>query len=200
MVRDYRKGAPPRSRKREQPRGTCAFWLLVGALLGGFGVGLAWMRNDRATAQVAQQSQPAELKRQERPKPKFDFYSLLPEEEVVVPAERKPEPVALPTPGQQTPAQVANAAAPAAIPVPQTSAGPNSYVIQVASFRANNDAERLKAQLALLGVQTSVQAATTANGQTYYRVRTGAFAKADAAALQAKLKSKGHKPLMMRAQ
>jgi cell division protein FtsN len=173
---------------------------LVGALLGGFGVGLAWMRDDRATAQVAQRSQPAEPQHQERPKPKFDFYSLLPEEEVVVPAERKPEPVALPTPDQQTSAQVANAAPQAAISVPQTSSGPNSYVIQVASFRANNDAERLKAQLALLGVQTSIQTATAGNGQTYYRVRTGAFAKGDAAALQAKLKSKGHKPLMMRAQ
>jgi cell division protein FtsN len=205
MTRDYRKGSPP-PRRRKQPRGTCAFWFLAGGLVGAFGVGVAWMLNEQATLQQPEvaDATPAEAP---RPKPTFDFYDLLPQEEVVVPAEREPEPVPLPEPGQQPfaappPPPVAKATppAPAPTPAPQAAAGANGYVLQVGSFRSTSDAEKLKAQLALLGIQTSIQTVTIDSGQTYHRVRTGAYAKADANALRSKLQSSGHKPLMMRAQ
>ncbi|ESQ13278.1 MAG TPA: SPOR domain-containing protein [Chromatiaceae bacterium] len=210
MTLDYRKGAPPRPRKKSQTRrGTCAFWFLLGGLFGAFGVGLAWMTAEQPpalqtpgelTAADAAEGQPAQP-------PKFDFYSLLPQEEVVVPAERAPEPVALPPPGQQPapasaqaavqpPVQTAKATPPPSMP--KTSSGPNSYVLQVGSFRKNSDAERLKAQLAMLGIQTSIQTVTIESGQTYHRVRTGSYAKADANALKSRLKSNGHDPMMMK--
>lgn len=54
------------------------------------------------------------------------------------------------------------------------------------------DAERLKAELALLGVTTRVQAATLANGRTTHRVRTDAFAsKAEAERIEALLRRHG---------
>ena len=202
-TRDYRKGAPPRPRKRQEPRGTCAFWFLLGSLLGGFGVGVAWMLSEQALI-----GQPADQQTAAGPavpesaqKPKFDFYSLLPEEEVVVPAERAAEPVPLPPPPGQQPAtppppkQTAMATPPA--PTPSTGAG--TYVLQVGSFRKSSDAESLKAQLAMLGIQTNIQTATIDSGQTYHRVRTGSYTKADANSLRSRLKSNGHDAMMMKA-
>ncbi|KAA6185387.1 hypothetical protein F2Q65_08915 [Thiohalocapsa marina] len=211
MTLDYRKGSPARPRKRTQRRGTCAFWFLLGGLLGGFAVGVAWMRADQSgaatVAETAADARPAAP----TPKPKFDFYSLLPEEEVVVPAEREPEPVALPplpgqspaqpsapTPAKPTPAVPDTAkATPAPTPASPPGNGP-TYLLQVGSFRKTGDAERLKAQLAMLGVQTSIQTVTIASGQTYHRVRTGRFTRADADALKSRLKRNGHDALMMR--
>jgi cell division protein FtsN len=203
MTRDYRKGAPP-SRRRKEPRGTCAFWFLAGGLVGAFGVGVAWMLNEQqAAAPLAAVAAP-EPAEAPRPKPTFDFYRTLPQEEVVVPAERAPEPVPLPAPGQQVqpPRQQAapQTASAAPTPVPEPTAGANSYVLQVGSFRSTADAEKLKAQLALLGIQTSIQTVTIDSGQTYHRVRTGAYAKTDANALRSRLQNNGHKPMMMRAQ
>jgi cell division protein FtsN len=203
MTRDYRKGSPPPRRRRNEPRGTCAFWFLAGGLVGAFGVGAAWMMNEQPAApQLATAPAPQPTEAAPRPKPKFDFYDMLPKEEVVVPAEREPEPVPLPQPGQSTPPVQAPppAQTASATPAPASAAGPNSYVLQVGSFRSNADAEKLKAQLALLGIQTSIQTVTIDSGQTYHRVRTGAYAKADANSLRAKLQSNGHKPMMMRAQ
>jgi cell division protein FtsN len=139
--------------------------------------------------------------REETPKPKFDFYSLLPEEEVVVPADTPPEPVQLPPapqPEAATPApQPQQAPVAAATPSPATS---GDYLVQVGSFRKPDDAERLRAQLAMLGIQTSIQTVTIDNGQTYHRVRTGAYDKSGANAIQSKLKQNGHDSMMMRAQ
>jgi cell division protein FtsN len=205
MTRDYRKGSPP-PRRRKEPRGTCAFWFLAGGLVGAFGVGVAWMLNEQASMEQPglADAAPAEAP---RPKPTFDFYDLLSQEEVVVPAEREPEPVPLPEPGQQpfaAPPPVAKATPPApapeATPAPRADAGANGYVLQVGSFRRTSDAEQLKAQLALQGIQTSIQTVTIDSGQTYHRVRTGAYAKSDANAVRAQLRSSGHSPLMMRAQ
>lgn len=201
MTRDYRKGTPP-PRRRKEPRGTCAFWFLAGGLVGAFGVGAAWLYHeptgtgDPTTAAVAKDEQPAAPK----PKPKFDFYEMLPNEEVVVPAEREPEPVPLPPREQPgAPEQTAKAETrPAPEPAPSTTG--NSYLLQVGSFRRSDDAEKLKAQLALIGIQTSIQTVTIDSGQTYHRVRTGAYAKSEANSVRAKLQQNGHKPMMMRAQ
>lgn len=206
MNLDYRKGAPPRPRKRNERRGTCAFWFLLGGLFGAFAVGIAWMRADQQAAAPIAEQRTAPAEREPAPKPKFDFYSLLPQEEVVVPAERAAEPPALPQPGQLPQSappstQTAKALPPAAagLPTPEASAGANSYILQVGSFRQTSDAERLKAQLAMLGIQTSIQTVTIGNGQTYHRVRTGSYAKADANSIKSKLKSNGHDAMMMRA-
>ncbi len=201
MTLDYRKGAPPRPRKRgSQPRGTCAFWFLVGAILGAFGVGVAWMTAEQQPAMQAA-GQPSTVEAEPAQKPTFDFSTLLKEDEVVIPVERAPEPIALPPPpGQQSPpAKTAKATPPKPAPAPKTSAGTNSYILQVGSFRKNSDAEKLKAQLAMLGIQTNIQTVTIDSGQTYHRVRTGSYAKADATALRSRLKSNGHNPMMMKA-
>jgi cell division protein FtsN len=140
--------------------------------------------------------------------PQFDFYSLLPEEEVVVPAE---PPVAAPvlplppasntdaSPATSTRTDAAAAPAPAQEPSRTRTAGSGSYLLQVGSFRSNADAERLRAELALLGIQTSIHTATIGDGKTYHRVRTAALEQAAANAVQTKLKRNGHESMMMRA-
>ncbi len=47
------------------------------------------------------------------------------------------------------------------------------YVLQAGSFRRMGDADRLRARLALLGVESSVQAVQMDNDGTWYRVRIG---------------------------
>jgi cell division protein FtsN len=83
--------------------------------------------------------------------PRFDFYEMLPKYEVVIP-------------------EVETAASPAARAKPIEE--PGSYVLQVASFKAAGDAEKLKANLALLGIESRVQRVTI-DDDVFHRVRIG---------------------------
>ncbi|EAR22577.1 SPOR domain-containing protein [Nitrococcus mobilis] len=110
--------------------------------------------------------------------PRFEFYKLLPDQEVEVPA---PEPnLAIP---MAKPPTAAGHRSNAEHPRPQTAtalpreSGPTnaSYLLQVGSFRNLDDADQLKARLALLGVEASIQNAELAGGGTWHRVRIGPF-------------------------
>jgi cell division protein FtsN len=113
------------------------------------------------------------------PKPRFDFYTLLPEMEVIVPDEEVTPPTAPPL---QHPAAASKPVAPpepvspAATATPARTATPaETYLLQVGSFRNGQQAERFKAELALLGLETSIQKVTINNKDTYHRVRVGPF-------------------------
>ncbi|MEO0575770.1 MAG: SPOR domain-containing protein [Pseudomonadota bacterium] len=87
----------------------------------------------------------------------FDFYDLLPNQEVVVSddfAERR---------GPDTLA--------ARAPIEAISE-PGDYVIQAGSFRSASDAERMKATLGLQGMQAQI-VPVTVNAQRFHRVRIG---------------------------
>jgi cell division protein FtsN len=81
----------------------------------------------------------------------FDFYDILPQYEVVVP-------------------EVESTAGPTAKAKPVDE--PGSYVLQAGSFGAAADAERLKANLALLGIESRVQKVAI-DDDIYHRVRIG---------------------------
>ncbi|TVQ88569.1 MAG: SPOR domain-containing protein [Chromatiaceae bacterium] len=198
MTRDYRKGAP-RPRRRNERRGTCAFWFLCGGVVGAFGVGLAWLSHaPPPEADLAATAAPAPSTRQVPPPPKFDFYNMLPEERVALSPD-VPLTSAAPASPSPAPPPAAEPAAAASTEAALPPAGSGDFVIQVASYSRPGDADRLKAQLALLGIPTSVQSVTIENGQTFYRVRTGAYDRAGANAVQDRLKQNGHDALMMRA-
>ena len=91
----------------------------------------------------------------------YDFFTVLPEMEVVVPRDE------IEQRARENPEQ------------PATSAG-GSYLIQAGSFRSSDDAEALKAQLALLGLIARVQEVSV-DDATWYRVRLGPFDTARAA-------------------
>lgn len=89
--------------------------------------------------------------------PRFDFYTILPSQEVVVP---DPEPSAKkePEPGDKQ-----------APPVPE-----GVYYLQVGSFRGLDDANGMRAQVILLGTEASIQSVTI-DRDTWHRVRVGPY-------------------------
>lgn len=84
---------------------------------------------------------------------RFEFYTLLPESEVVIPEDEL---------AQRTPEGKPRAIA------------PGTYMLQAGSFRQAREAEALKGELALLGIIASIQDVTI-NGDTWHRVRLGPF-------------------------
>ncbi|MFV2060134.1 MAG: SPOR domain-containing protein [Gammaproteobacteria bacterium] len=86
----------------------------------------------------------------------FDFYKILPEIEVPIPDL------------EQLKKQEA-----------QKKANPKyKYVLQAGSFRQLSEADKLKANLALLGVNAEIQTVTINKTDTWHRVRIGPFTSA----------------------
>lgn len=121
-------------------------------------------------------------------KPKYDFYTLLPESEVIVPPDAVPEKTP-PTPAVPTtpvtPAEAAKidtARAQAALagitpppPPPVTKAAPvTKFFLQAGSFRKEADADKVRAQIILLGQAVAVESGTVKD-ETWYRVLVGPF-------------------------
>lgn len=101
-------------------------------------------------------------------KPRYDFYKILPggeEQSTGKPATTKPS--ATPSPAPTASASPA--------PRPMVTAEP--YYIQVGSFQNPADADNHKAQLAIIGLESSVEPATLPDRGTWYRVRIGPFTK-----------------------
>jgi cell division protein FtsN len=176
MARDYRARTGTRSRRGN--RGSGFFWFVTGVVVGAFGVGLAWTLQDAEQAAPLQAT--AEPARQPTAKPRFDFHTILPEMEVVVPDEElaaKPPPL---PPKPQKPDPAAQPEQPAEAQTQTPPAADGSYLLQVASYRNVSEAERLKAQLALIGIQAQIQQVTINGKDTYHRVRAGPYRDKDA--------------------
>ncbi len=99
----------PSLRPRHRRQGSCFFWFLTGGLLGALGVAVTWMMDDRggfpggtatsATAGLAQTQTQTQTQVQPPPKPRYDYPTILPDLEVVVPEEdMSNRPPALPPP------------------------------------------------------------------------------------------------------
>lgn len=90
--------------------------------------------------------------------PKFDFYKILPEIEVKVPdAElNSPAPAA-----QDAATNSANAA--------------TAYVLQVGSYQKFDEADQSKAQLALQGIQATIQRVVIKGSDVWFRVHVGPY-------------------------
>ncbi|NQY27756.1 MAG: SPOR domain-containing protein [Piscirickettsiaceae bacterium] len=119
--------------------------------------------------------------------PTFDFYTLLPEMEVLV---NKPKnnqkPIVTSPPKQQA--------------TPTKQADKISYMVQVGSFKKSSDADAFKAKLAFLGIESKVQTVTIDNKDTWHRVQIGPIIGRDKAdSLQKNLKQNDIDSLLMRA-
>lgn len=151
MAQASRKARKRTSRRRAPLPGW--IWLLAGLAIG-LSVALYTYMKDRAPTPplpVAGTAAPKTAVQAEAPKkpakPKFDFYTILPEMEVVV-----PENHAKTGPGVDK---------------------PGTYILQVGSFRSYSEADHLKAQLALLGVESTIDKVTNGNDDSWHRVRVG---------------------------
>ncbi len=93
---------------------------------------------------------------------RFDFYSILPKLEVIIPDqeiyEQKKD-----SQGNETQKTIK--------PIKK----PGRYLLQAGSFRKAADAERVKAELAFLGVESYVEPVVIDNLNTWHRVRVGPF-------------------------
>ena len=100
------------------------------------------------------------------PLPTFDFYKILPELEIVIP-EVGPD-----STQQTSPTSTSDKPA---VSTDLSILAPNeSLVLQAGSFSQYEQADTLKANLALLGIEASIQAVTI-NDKQWFRVRVGPF-------------------------
>jgi len=97
------------------------------------------------------EAEPGDTGAIEAPAKSYDFYSMLPKFEVVVPEKEKD-------------------VRPDIRGVPETRRG--TYVLQAGSYKNFADADRVRAQLALQGVESKVQKVSVDN-DTWHRIRIG---------------------------
>jgi cell division protein FtsN len=143
--------------------------LLCGLLAGLAIAGIVYVRDHRADAPLAKTSKADKKKFRgsedaepgdssaEEPAKSYDFYDMLPKFEVVVPEKDKE-------------------VRPDTKSVPETRRG--TYVLQAGSYKNFADADRVRAQLALQGVESKVQKVSVDN-DTWHRIRIGPISKLD---------------------
>lgn len=196
MGRDFAKRGR-RKTKTTTSKNNHWLWLLSGACIGILLSALSFFKlfpesysqliHRAQTPAIAPEPAPvvAATKAQATPEkrsPHFDFYSLLPELEVNVDA----PPAAKPTP------------TPAAAPTQTTESEGQTYRLQFGSFRHFKDADRLKAEMAMLGVELEIEAVTLDNNETWYRVRSTTFNDRESAErLRSQLQAQSIKSLLL---
>ncbi len=163
MPTDY-KGRGYSHEKRQLPG---FVWLLAGLSIGLFVALLVYLDKQpvipanfgaaiqkeldkikpQGNTDSGQKSEPAS-------EPKFNFYTILPELEILIPE------------SETTP--------PNRRPIAANDEENRQYVLQAGSFQNKVDAEKFKASLALLGFEAHIQSVTV-NGSAWHRVRTGPY-------------------------
>ncbi len=135
------------------------------------------------------------------PKKSFDFYTVLPEMEVVIPdAELSAKARAEQQKQQQAMAQAQNPSSAQPAPAATTPAADAAghYVLMAGSYNDAKAADEAKAKLALLGIVAKVQSVSV-NGKTWNRVMVGPYANAsDTEAAQKTLADAGVKAIPMK--
>ncbi len=168
MPRDYAK-----SQRKEQKPIPGWVWMLAGLMIGLF-VALLVYINDNSSGRLAitetvakvfqtkKQTEARGVKKATsapppKPsgsnKPKFDFYTILPELEVAIP--------------EQELISSANSTD------TNTSKAIQKYILQAGSFKQFEEADKLKARLALQGIEAHIQKVKINDTDTWHRVRIG---------------------------
>ncbi|RJS92875.1 SPOR domain-containing protein [Salinisphaera sp. Q1T1-3] len=156
----------------------------------------------------------AQSKNAPEEKPRFSFYKMLPNYHVDVSgsddrasareaASAEHTPHEADTPDNAPQAEPDAASAPSPTPPKRSnsqSASGVRYVIQAGAFSTEADADRRKAQLALLGVSAEIVDINTASGKTVYRVQSDPVGSpGQAQSLAQRLKSHGIETMVRQA-
>ncbi|MBM4208226.1 MAG: SPOR domain-containing protein [Gammaproteobacteria bacterium] len=200
MAKDYKhraqqRDAKPRRRNYREPWYVGIIkWMAVTALLIGFAVFLVYLKSPSLQQQAPSQlnqNQPAAGKtastklgaptattKAEPPKPpspQFDFYTILPKKEVIVPEHELKTRTREEMVGKNKKA---------------------SYVIQAGSTQNMNEADQLRAKLALMGIESKIQKAKV-ESVTWYRVKIGPYTQMSSVnTIMGRLQSNGMKPVI----
>lgn len=171
-----RKAAPRRGASRQQAstrRGIPGWlWMVAGLTIGVFVTflfqlepGRESVQRDRTPPPPAVTPPPVKTAEQ----PRYDFYTLLPESEVIVPQSRVPETAPEP--------EAAAAKDDTTKPDEKTAAAASGtrFFLQAGSFRQRAEADRVRAQILLLGLDVNLENARLDGGEVWYRVQVGPF-------------------------
>jgi len=127
----------------------------------------------------------------EADKPKFEFYSILPELEVVVPD----------APGKDTAKGATSsesAESESTQPDNDTPVGEGTFYLQAGSFQKEEQADRMKAKISLIGLDVKIQSVQV-NGARWHRVRVGPYDDPEALrSAQKRLRENGIDYLVLR--
>ncbi|MDY0250453.1 MAG: SPOR domain-containing protein [Pseudomonas sp.] len=163
-------------------------WVITGLIVGVFVMSLFRLEPGnnaiKRDTSAAASKKPVVKPKKETPsnKPKFEFYTLLSESEVIVPAEALPEKT--PPPPSKTEieaAKKADAARAQAILDGKTPPEPavkkeakTQFYLQAGSFPERSKAESVRAQLLLSGQDVHIESGQVAD-KTWHRVLVGPF-------------------------
>jgi cell division protein FtsN len=154
-----------RTRRKQQEDYPGWMWMVFGLAIGlsvafaiyvkGRGAAPATTAAARQPASMveplAREPAVAEEEPEEQQEPRFSFYDMLPKFEVIIP-EQEPD-----VKRDQSVEAVQQ---------------PGVYILQAGSFTTHADADRRRAEIALLGIESRVQPVTI-DDRTYHRVRIG---------------------------
>lgn len=175
MAHDFAKKRAAGAKKRSgNPPASPWLWFLSGIIIGALGSFLVYLATlaphpDRPAPAVAAAEKPEQAREEKQSarrveKPQFDFYTLLPETEVIV---GEPSQSEAGTPKQAEPPQPA--------PSPESAKPAAQFLLQAGSFRQFADADRRRAEILLLGFDARVETVNVRGGETWHRVHVGPF-------------------------
>jgi len=158
MAKDYKNAPKPKDKPKKKSGGFPGWgWFVLGMVVG-LAAYKGWPLLLQAEKTAGGHSTKGAATATTRAAPTaatathFDFYKMLPSFQVVIPGQDK---------------DVRSGDAAAAVNQP------GSYILQVGSFQTYAEADKLKANLALLGVESSIQEVQVNDGATWNRVRIG---------------------------
>ena len=166
MPRDYKHRANSNRKKPQQNQIAWWKWVLIAALILLFVFFLVFLRNSTpeieqkqktvSTVKKAKPAKPAPKRQNKKPsEPRFDFYTILPETEIVVPeyeinTRKREEKIG--------------------------KAKTTKYLMQAGSFRNFSEADKLRARLALMGIESRVEKAKIGS-VVWNRVKIGPYSR-----------------------
>ncbi len=189
MSRDYKprpqgRKAGQRGKKSDRQPGVGLWkWMLITAIIIAFVVFLVYLRSNGSTPENPSQMlqtvpnktgvatvAPKEEQKPEIKLPQFDFYTILPEKEVVVPEYEIKTRTREERVGK---------------------AKETHYMMQAGSFKTFKEADRLRAKLAAMGIESKVQKAKVGD-VNWYRVKMGPYAQTESVnAIRARIRQHG---------
>ncbi len=164
MARKNSRGASPVTSRRQVPGWVWLFTGVVTGLFVAFLVHLASIPPREDPGGVQMPTAATEDAEEEGSGPRFDFYAVLPQMEVILPKRDRDDDASEQTPAPRTPGDRGTELADG-----------ESYMLQAGSFRNEADADRRRAKLILEGFEVKVQRVKLDTGDTWHRVMIGPY-------------------------